>query len=161
FSLPNDGPREAELRRMAGERRAGAPPLSACIDAPVSLERVIARCLAPDPADRFQNAAELAAALESCRELQRVRRDMPPGRWLTRAALARPFLMAALLIALPNVLGSVVNIAYNSIRIELSEEQKSAFLLVMLSYNVVLYPLCLGLFFRQWLLVYRVWVRLA
>src|SRR5262249_15354737 len=139
----------------------GARMLSKYVAAPASLERVIARCLTPNPADRFQSAAELAAALDSCRELVRVSRELPPGLWLTRAALARPFLMAAILVALPHVLGSGINITYNTLRIRLTPPQADAFLFVLIGYNAVVYPLCLGLFFRQWLLVYRVWQRLA
>jgi hypothetical protein len=162
FDPPGKGRMTDEVRKLAEQRRTSVPLLAKYVRAPASLERVIARCLAPDPADRFQSAAELAAALESCRELERVRRDMPQGSWLTRAALARPFLIAAVLVALPHVLGSVVNITYNSLRIHLPHpEQKAAFLWVMLGYNVALYPACLWLFFRQWLLVYRVWRRLA
>src|SRR5437764_708358 len=90
--------------------------------------------------------------------LQRRRQPRrPAGRLLARAALARPFLMAALLVALPHVLGSVVNITYNSLRIKLTPSQAEAFFWLLPAYNAVVYPLCLGLFFRQWLLVYRVW----
>jgi serine/threonine protein kinase len=160
FPLVDEG-QPSSMQEIATQRRAGAPMLAKYNPAPAALERVIARCLAPDPAHRFQNATELAVALESCRELMRVRRDLPDGLWLTRAALARPFLMAALLIALPHVLGSIVNITYNSLRIKLTPAQADAFLFVLVAYNAVVYPLCLGLFFRQWLLVYRVWQRLA
>jgi len=161
FAIPEAGGTNESLSQMSDRRRTGAPPLSRYVEAPASLERVIARCLAPNPDHRFQSAAEVAAALESCRELERVRRDMPPGRWLTRVALARPFLVAAVLLPLPHVLGSVVNITYNALRLKLNEEQTTAFLWVMLIYNAILYPLCIWLFFEQWLPVYRTWQRLA
>jgi hypothetical protein len=50
-----------------------------------------------------------------------------------------------------------VNITYNSLRIQLTAPQSSAFLFILIGYNALVYPLCLGLFFRQWFLVYRVW----
>src|SRR5207253_930465 len=65
------------------------------------------------------------------------------------------------LLPLPHVLGSAINISYNSLRLELEAPQKAAFLWVLFGYNAVVYPLCLWLFFRQWVLVYRTWKRLA
>jgi hypothetical protein len=120
--------------------------------------------MAPKPDDRYASAAELAAALDGCRELCHVRAALPRGRWLTRAAVARPFLFAAVMITLPHLLGSAVNIPYNLIRIvrELKDpQQETAFLLIVLGYNAVVYPFCVCFFFRQWLLVYRVWKKLS
>jgi serine/threonine protein kinase len=150
------------LAQMAEERRAGAPPLAEYVEAPAALERIIARCLAGLPEERYQSAAELAADLESCRELRRAHRDLPPGRLLTRLALAQPFLVAAVLLPLPHVLGSIVNITYNSLQIELHDEaQKAVFAQLVFWYNLPIYPLCLFLFFRQVVPIFRTWQKLS
>src|SRR6266480_2643817 len=57
----NLNPREMLTARLT----LPPPPLSAIRkDVPVGLEKVIAKCLAIDPADRFQSAAALVEALE-------------------------------------------------------------------------------------------------
>jgi serine/threonine-protein kinase len=42
------------------------PPSEHCPEIPADLEAVILRCLAKNPADRFQNTAEMADALAAC-----------------------------------------------------------------------------------------------
>jgi serine/threonine protein kinase len=161
FGPPPDGPANEALQYMADERRRGAPPLSKHAPAPAALERVIARCLSARPSERHQSAVELAADLDSCRELRRAGRDMPRGRLLTRLALAQPFLVAAVLLTLPHVLGSIVNVSYNASNITLNAKQKAVFVPLMVVYNLILYPLCIALFFRQAVPVYRMWQQLS
>ena len=60
------------------------PPLKA--DIPPSVNRIIRRCLAKDPLQRFQNAGELAAALQAVGDISKVRRvlwafERRPFRW--------------------------------------------------------------------------------
>jgi serine/threonine protein kinase len=157
------------VRSLSAERRAGPPLLPEGVGAPPALERVIARCLAPAAEDRY-TAAELADALESCRELRRAQCALPRGRLLTRLALARPFLFAGLLVLLPHVLGTAVNIGYNALRIVhgtldgrplLTEAQRGAFPHIVVAYNLVVWPLCLVLLFRQWAPVWRTWRQLS
>ncbi|WP_435007681.1 protein kinase domain-containing protein [Tundrisphaera lichenicola] len=72
------------LHRAAQDRRASPPRLrDEHPEIPEALERVIRRCLEPDPARRFPNAAELAA------DLQAVAEDAPL-RW-TREPLTIRF----------------------------------------------------------------------
>src|SRR5262249_58864054 len=102
-------------------------------------------------------------ALEGCRELRAAGRGLPPGGVLTRLVLRRPFLMAAVLMVLPHVLGSVVNVTYNSLRIveRLTGAQQAAFLRLVVVYNAIIYPFCLFLLFRQVVAVFRVCRRLG
>jgi serine/threonine protein kinase len=163
FVLPAEAAADDDiLPGMIARRRAGPPPLPAEVDAPMALQRVLDRCLAPRPEDRFQNAAELAEALESCRELRRVERDLPRGGLLTRLALQQPFLVATVLLLLPHILGSIVNITYNFFILVLTEpQQKELFPKVVLVYNLVVYPLAVFLFLRQAVPVIRTWKRLS
>ncbi len=61
-----------------------APPSSRGIDVPDDLERVILRCLEKRPADRFQSAAALAAALSACRDADGWTRAEAAAWWQNR-----------------------------------------------------------------------------
>lgn len=124
------------------------------------LARVIARCLDPQPERRYQTAAELARALAGCRDLSRMEKELPGGGRLVRAAGKHPFLWLVLLTLLPHFLGSVVNISYNGLRIDLAPEQRAAFARITLGYNVVIYPLCVWLIYRLLAPLVRGWRRL-
>ena len=73
FPAPSGGPSVAEaLHRAAEDRRDGPPRLRVDHpEIPGPLERVIRRCLEPDPDARFADAADLAA------DLQAVADDLP------------------------------------------------------------------------------------
>lgn len=141
--------REMEsLREMAIERRAAAPsPAALRAEIPAVLDRVVRRCLEPEGKDRYATAAELAQALEGCRELRAVERQLPPPHVLMSAAARRPYLFIALLTLVPHFLGSAVNIPYNALRIvnDLTEDQKTCFGHLVLGYNLFIYPLCIAL----------------
>lgn len=155
---------EETLGRLADQRRAGAPPLPAELEAPPALRRVLSCCLAADPADRFQNATELAVELDSCRELRRVQRNLPPGNTLTRLLCRAPFLVGALLMVFPHVPATAVNILYNLLRIVHpmavqtgDPDMPAVFQRVVLVYNLLAWPLCLaGLILVAWP-IYRGW----
>jgi serine/threonine protein kinase len=160
YHLPRgEGKATEVLRRMADQRREPPPRLASYIDAPPALERVLARCLAPRPQDRYQSCAELSADLDSCREFRRVQRDVPPGKALTRFAQRTPFVTGAILLLLPQIIASIVNISYNSVQIvrDLSDAQQAMFLKLIAIYNVIAYPLFLGIFITRVLPVYRAW----
>jgi serine/threonine protein kinase len=149
----------ATVRCFSRERKAGARMLPPEVEAPPALQRVLARCLAPAPEDRFATAADLADGLDACREARRVERDLPPPSRLARLTFRRPLLMAVLLAFLPHILGSVVNVTYNALRIvdHLTDPQQALFIRLVLGYNVVVYPLCLWVIYRLVEPVFRVW----
>jgi serine/threonine protein kinase len=151
------GAERGDWNPLIEQRRAGAEPLSTYRPAPASLERILARCLAADPAGRPAHAAELAQELDSCLELNRVRGSLPEPRPLTRWALSAPFWFVVLAIPLPHLLATVVNIAYNATRLQLSDPQLEWFPLLVVVYNSLAYPILLGIFLRKVWLVHRTW----
>jgi hypothetical protein len=70
FALTGRPPfRGKTIGQLLAAHRADPPPLLTDFrpDVPADLAAVIARCLAKDPADRFQSAADLGRALGQCR----------------------------------------------------------------------------------------------
>jgi eukaryotic-like serine/threonine-protein kinase len=61
-----------------------APPSQLNGDLPNDLEQVILRCLQKIPAERYQTAAELAAALEDCQDYGRWTRENAKTWWQER-----------------------------------------------------------------------------
>jgi serine/threonine protein kinase len=148
---------------LAAERRSQNPsPRLENPAVPDVLDRAIRRCLEPEPESRYQTAGELAQALEGCRQLRQVEKDLPAAGPVTRAALNRPFLVLILLALLPNILGSTVNISYNSLRIvnDLETPQQILFTWLLIGYNAVTYAACLAI--ACWLLapIIRTWKEL-
>jgi len=145
------------VRTMAVQRRAGIAVRLGQPGESDALCQVIGRCLESQPEQRYQSATELARALEGCRELRRVARELPQGGKLVQSAERRPFLWLAILALLPHCLASIVNISYNGLRIVLTDEQREAFARVTLAYNAIVYPLCLFWLWRQLTPVLRAW----
>jgi serine/threonine protein kinase len=138
-----------KLRALALTRRAFAPaPSEVMPNLPASVSRVVRRCLEPVPAQRYQTAAELAQALEGCRELQQVDKDMPVPGPLTRALQRYPILMGFVLSTLPHVMGSLMSICYNVLRIgaNLPEpSQQSLVLWLTTAYTGIVFVLSVSL----------------
>jgi serine/threonine protein kinase len=148
------------LRDLSNARRAGAPRLvREGLAMPAVLERTVGGCLDPEPAKRYQSAAELARALEGCGELRRVEKQLPAPTILGRGALEHPFAWVICFGLLPHLLGSVVNITYNALRIveDLTPQQRVTFTYLALGYNLVVYPLAVWLIYRQTSPLYRAW----
>lgn len=148
------------LRRLADERRQKPP--CCCIgppDARKTLERTICRCLAPNPADRFASGAELAEQLDGCRRMRQAERQLPTATPLVRQVLARPFLWFLVLVLLPQIAGSVLNVSYNLsvVARSLTDVQKKMFMELVMLYNLVAYPVALLIFAWVVLRVRRAW----
>ncbi len=126
-----------------------APPapldLAGLAAAPRELAAVVRRCLAPDPAARYQTAGELAAALAGAWHLLAAKRALPKpsrvGRWVT----AHPAWALGLTAILPHLAGSAAQISYNAVEVKLVGAQKAAFTVVALVYNLIAYPVCFGI----------------
>jgi serine/threonine protein kinase len=127
---------------------------------PPVLERVLRRCLDPDPERRYADAAELARALANAFEILTLAKSMPPGRRLTHWAERWPVAMLVVLTLLPQLAGSIVNIAYNTIQIKFTPEQQAAFHNVVLGYNAIVYPIGVYIVVRLMLPLVRAWRRL-
>ncbi len=111
---------------------------------PCELASVLRRCLAPDPADRYQSAGELAKALTATLHLLNARQALPkPGR-LASSVEASPIAWLVVAALLPHFIASVVNITYNAVEIELNSEQLRVFAGLVLGYNLVAYTVCFG-----------------
>jgi serine/threonine protein kinase len=112
-----EGPKSQALAALLRDRRAGIAPekraevLAAGV--PEEMIEALEKCLAPKPKDRFARPIEFAQALDRCLnpDAQKLLTVKPTG---TRAKLRRhPLFWVLLLGALPNLVGSVVNVQYN------------------------------------------------
>jgi hypothetical protein len=152
------------LRKMSAQRRKGPPPIPAGPPGGrKTLQRTIARCLEPDPANRFASGAELADQLDGCRQLRQAERQLPAIPAVLSPVVRRPFLSLIFVILLPQLAGSVVNIYYNFTLIvkQLDAAQRQMFEQLVLAYNAVVYPIAivvLVLVIRQ---VWKCWNALA
>jgi hypothetical protein len=163
FAPPPPGPSDEMLESMSAARRKGPPALDSELHAPPMLDRILAKCLAGKPAARYADAGGLSADLRSCLRMQRVQRELPRGYFVTPLAGRYPFTVGLFLVLLPQILASIVNITYNGSRIvgDLSQHQQDAFPVVIIWYNLFMWPFTLWLYLRQVVPVFRVWRRLA
>jgi eukaryotic-like serine/threonine-protein kinase len=148
------------LREMSTRRRMEVPKASHLRpDLPRPIDRVLRCCLDPEPCCRFSTSAELAVSLASCREAQALHRRLPATNKVVRSATAHPTIWLIALLFVPHVLGSIVNITYNSVEIvsDLSAAQKLAFGKLLLIYNLAVYPACLVAFVGLIRPVLRAW----
>jgi hypothetical protein len=92
--------------------------------------------------------------------MRRVEKELPPPGRLTRLCLRYPFPLLVALTLLPHVLGSVVNITYNALYIEMTDPQEAWFVRLLVGYNAVVYPVCVGLCIGLIVPLHRTWRRL-
>jgi len=132
------------LHELATGMRPDQRP-DALDEVPRELAAVIRRCLEADPAKRYQSAGELAAALAGAWQLLATRRALPPPERLGRWVIDRPLPALALAAVLPHVVASIVNIGFNERKVVLNDEQKRAFLAMVLAYNLIAYPIAIAI----------------
>jgi eukaryotic-like serine/threonine-protein kinase len=72
-----------------------------------------------------------------------------------------PIAMLFGLAVLPQIVSSIVNIAYNTVEIQLNVEQQTVFQRVVLAYNLILYPIGVGIMLRLVVPVVRSWRRIG
>lgn len=110
-------------------------------DAP-GLDLVLARCLAPDPDERFSSGQEFARQLELCLHPQTQRLIIPRNDPLHRFACRYAALVVIGLTILPNGVAGALNYLYNHAEIVLRLEGADAvFQRVQAVINLVLFPL--------------------
>ncbi len=166
--MPEDAASFAEgLRAMADQRRQ---PLEraltdwSCGDE--RLDRILRRCIEPRAEDRFTSADELHEALTGCRFLRRLqhqlrRRDDSSALVASFNRHTLPWLVG--LGLLPHIVGSIVQVAYNQLRIlhELSETHQQLFQKLVMGLNPPLYSVCVGLLLYMCVPIFRQWNRVV
>ena len=141
-------------------RSAPAPIESGPPSARKVLEHTVAKSLSPAKDDRHQTGKQFAAALDGCRRLASVERQTPETSWFAKSVARHPLIWSAMLIFLPHVIGSVVNVAYNRLQIIglLKEEgQQDFFWNLVIGYNVIIYPLAVASLIYLLKPVFTVW----
>ncbi len=131
------------IERLAAVRSIAAPPvIEGPGDARKAFSYIIARCLEPRAEDRYASGAELAAALDGCRQLRRHERMTRTPSPLLKKIKANPVRWVIYLALLPQFFGSVFNIWYNLGEIvgRLTPEQHMWFERLVLIYNAIAYP---------------------
>ncbi len=136
------------LAKMTEQRRAGVGADALALvpaDCPRAVVDVLLKALAPNPADRWRSAAELARELDLC--LQPRAQALLHGG--ARRSWARRYPTAATILfgVAPNVVMSVVNVGYNWSEIinRLSSDEQRVFLhFQILLINAIAYTIGLG-----------------
>jgi serine/threonine protein kinase len=144
--------RALTLTDMTRRRRAGLPSdVSAQLrpGCPPALERVLRKCLAPEPDDRFGTAGELARALDLCLQPRAQALLEASGGW-REFARHHPLLCILPAGLVPNIAAGVFNYLYNQSEIiavsEISETLRPAFERIQTTINLISFPLGILLF---------------
>lgn len=144
-----DGPWSRTLdamidRRLAGPEIDGVTVPPGC---PRDLLRVLQKCMAAEPNDRWQTGAELAQQLELFRHPRAQSVLVPPERSFCRRSLPVAELIVVCITMLPNVLAGIFNFVYNrgAIISLLDESTRQSFMRIQLVINAIAYPVGLGL----------------
>ena len=149
--VPTSGRQAVDV--LLFDRRAGvAPDRRAALEKEVPEELVAAlcKCLDPDPDKRFARPLDFAQALEQCLNprAQKLLRVRPTG-W--GAAMRRwPEVWLVLLAAVPNIVGSLLNVAYNDAAVVSQHANAEGVFQVLLPIiNAVMFPIAIFLMLRR------------
>jgi eukaryotic-like serine/threonine-protein kinase len=149
--LPFDDQHERSRgRRAEGRRRGLSPEALAMVSDPAAanLKEVLLRCLAPNPAGRYQHASELARDLRLCAHPRLQHLLNAPKRkalsWISRY----PLIATILISLLPNFLISIANVLYDWFAIVRPLGAEQQYFPVMIWGKVILYSG--GLAFGIW-----------
>ncbi|MFK7818114.1 MAG: serine/threonine-protein kinase [Planctomycetaceae bacterium] len=137
------------LRRLADDLKKEPTFPEPINEADRALQAAIGRCLAYEPADRFDTAAELREALRGVQSLagsETQLADSAPRWWSWK----RPVLWIGLLILVPQLIASVLNVTYNKTQLDglLTPEQYKKFDQYVLIYNAVIWLVCVPWVYR-------------
>ena len=132
------------LPKMTARRRAGMPPEALArvpVGCPRAIVEVLRKCLAADRDQRYLSAADAAKQLDLCLQ-PRARSLLTGGGTLHSMIKRRPVRWAIFVGLLPNIVLSILNVAYNwqGIVNQLSGEEQRVFLQSQLTIvNLILY----------------------
>lgn len=122
---------------------------------PDEVAAVLHQALMPRPEQRFKSGRAFADALTSSREIIDIHKaTRQDDHWL-KYFRRHPVLALVLAAIVPQILGSIINITYNSIRIaaDLNPIQQQIFQDTILPYNLIVYPLGVLIVARQVLFI--------
>jgi len=147
----------------AEERREMAPsPRQLVPDLPPVLDRVVRRCLDPDPRNRYASAGELARVLDGCRELVALSRAVPAGP-LTRATRKRPLLVASTLPLIPHLVGALVVFGYTLVWVSSHPHRailQGHYAQMTMWYSLLVFPITGGIAYALTRPIWRVYLLL-
>ena len=110
-----------------------------------SLQTTIRRCIEYKPDDRFQTSGELAESLRGLQSLAASEQQLVEDRSAWWSA-KRPILWMSLLILVPQLIASVLNVTYNKTQLQvdgvLTETQSAKFNTYVLIYNAIIWAVC-------------------
>jgi serine/threonine protein kinase len=158
FSQTPPGKTKSEvLRAMASQRRELPEPLPP--ELPRALDQVVARCMHPDPSQRYASGRELSAALDGCRNYSSAEKSMPDFHGFRAMVMRHPGWWLLILSLIPHIVGSIINIAYNKSRIidKLDPVQVKVFWRIVGIYDSIGYSVGILLALRIILPVVRGW----
>jgi hypothetical protein len=141
------------LAQMTARRRAGVTSQARArlpANCPKGLEAVLLKCLAPEAADRFASAADVARQLDLCLQPRAQQLLQSPGSTWRQLPRRWPVVTMVVLGLAPNIFMSTLSIAYNYYEIvrHLPEAVRRIFLdIQLLGVNVTAYTIGLVWFF--------------